>query len=268
MADRTLPAVLDLLRERGAVSKLESDRITVGERTVLVELVDSVDDRRVGGLTHRPAGSDRSVTAKNIESLLEPITAAENADRLDLAAAIATLNALSAPLINWSRGDPMELLASDVETVVTVGLFKPAMGKFDDIELRIIERGDCDPPSREGIEVRLFTPEEAGAAMVGADVVFITGSTLLYGGLDRYLGLTPADATVVLVGATASFLPTPLFDAGVDIVAGAVVSDPIQVREAVKAGACGTELHKSGVDKTYVLAESADHDSPHLRFDT
>ncbi len=268
MADLILPSVLALLRDRGAVSDWALDRITVGERTILVELVDGGRDRRVGGLAHRPAGSDDSIAAEDIGALLEPVDADQDADRIDLASAVATLNALSAPYINWQRGDPMELLSQDVETIVTVGLFKPAMGKFDDIELRIIEREDCDPPVREGIAVSVFTPDAAETAMGGADVVFITGSTLLYGGLDRYLQLAPMDAVVVLVGSTASFLPEPLFAAGVDVMAGAFVSDPDRVREAIEASACGTDLHTSGVEKTYVLADSTDHDiAARLRFD-
>jgi uncharacterized protein (DUF4213/DUF364 family) len=204
MADRILPAVFTLLRERGAISAWTLDRVTVGERTILVELVDDVHNRRLGGLAHRPAGSGDSVTAEDIEALLDPIETVGDADRIDLATAVATLNALSEPYIEWHRGDPMELLPSGVETVVTVGLFKPAMRKFDDIELRIIEREACPPPSQEGVAVSMFTPAEAKGAMEAADVIFITGSTLLYGGLNRYLDLAPADAPVILVGATAS----------------------------------------------------------------
>lgn len=255
MADRILPAVFTLLRDRGAISAWTLDRVTVGERTILVELVDDAHNRRLGGLAHRPAGSGDSVTTEDIEALLDPIETVGDADRIDLATAVATLNALSEPYIEWDRGDPMELLPSDVETIVTVGLFKPAMRKFDDIELRIIEREACPPPSQEGVAVSMFTPEEAKGAMEAADVIFITGSTLLYGGLNRYLDLAPADATVILVGATASFCPEPLFAAGVDVVAGAVVSDPDRVSRAIEAGACGSGLHTSGVEKTYVSSE-------------
>ena len=54
-----------------------------------------------------------------------------------------------------------------------------------------------------------------------------------------------------MVGATASFLPGPLFDVGADAIAGARVSDVSRARAAVERGACGTDLHDAGVEKVY-----------------
>jgi len=62
---------------------------------------------------------------------------------------------------------------------------------------------------------------------------------------------------VVVVGATASALPDPLFAAGADVVAGAAVDDPDAVRAAVRAGACGTDLHDAGLRKGVVAAADA-----------
>jgi hypothetical protein len=88
--------------------------------------------------------------------------------------------------------------------------------------------------------------------MAGAEVVFVTGSALVYGGIEQYVSAAPDAATVVLIGATVSMRPEPLFDAGVDVVAGASVEDIDRVRTAVLAGACGTELHDRGVRKGFV----------------
>jgi uncharacterized protein (DUF4213/DUF364 family) len=246
MSDRVLSAALSALRRRDALSDRRLERVTVGERAVLVEL--GAHDREFGGLAHRPGGSDGSVAATSLEGLLAPIGASAGS-RLELAGGIAAMNALSAPFIEWRRGDPMERLPPGAETIVTVGLFRPALRKFGDVEVRVIEREARSVPDAD---VRLFTPDEAEAAMDRADVVFVTGSTLLYGGLERYIGAAPEAATVVVVGATASFVPEPLFSAGVDVVAGAAVTDPAGVRAAVRAGACGTDLHDSGVEKVYV----------------
>ncbi|WP_436347857.1 Rossmann-like domain-containing protein [Natronorubrum sp. FCH18a] len=65
----------------------------------------------------------------------------------------------------------------------------------------------------------------------------------------------PPEATVVLIGATASGLPEPAFEADVDVVAGADVVAPDRVRDAVKQGACGTDLHDAGVRKVYTVAD-------------
>ncbi|MXR22367.1 Rossmann-like domain-containing protein [Halobacterium bonnevillei] len=78
---------------------------------------------------------------------------------------------------------------------------------------------------------------------------------MIYGGIERYLAAAPDAATVVCIGATASLLPDPLFDAGVDVVAGADVTDPAETRVAVADGACGTDLHDRGVRKVYAARE-------------
>ena len=153
----------------------------------------------------------------------------------------------------------MALLDPSVETVATVGLFRPAFRKFDGVEVRVVERDPVDPATVStpaGVSLRSFIPAEAAAAMEGADVVFVTGSTLVYGGIERYLDAAPASATVVVVGATASSLPDPLFDRGVDIVAGAAVDDPVRTRHAVARGACGTDLHDRGVRKVYAARDA------------
>jgi uncharacterized protein (DUF4213/DUF364 family) len=152
----------------------------------------------------------------------------------------------------------MALVDDDVDTVVTVGLFRPAFRKFADVTVRVIERDPVDDvPTPERVAVESFTPAETATAMAGAEVVFVTGSAFVYGGATDYLAAAPADATVVVVGATASFLPEPLFAAGVDVVAGAAVSDPAPARAAVRNGACGTDLHDAGVRKVYVAASGA-----------
>jgi hypothetical protein len=153
----------------------------------------------------------------------------------------------------------MALVADEVATVVTVGLFRPAFRQFADVTVRVIERDPIgDVPAPPGVAVESFTPDQATAAMAGAEVVFLTGSAFVYGGATDYLDAAPADATVVVVGATASFRPEPLFAAGVDVVAGGAVTDPATVRGAVRAGACGTDLHDAGVRKVYVAASETD----------
>nr|WP_233739990.1 DUF364 domain-containing protein [Halovenus carboxidivorans] len=154
----------------------------------------------------------------------------------------------------------MATLTDEAAVVTTVGLFRPAFRKFGTATVRVIER---DPPPAESVEappevtVETYEPGEAAAAMAGADVCFVTGSVLLYGGFGAYLDAA-AEATVspvVLIGSTASHLPAPAFDAGVDVVAGARVTDIEAVREGVRAGDCGTDLHDAGVEKVYVTAE-------------
>lgn len=251
---------IELLRDRNSPSTAV-ERVTVGDRVVLVELTGRGDvptGATRAGVAHRPAGDPPGTDDRTLERLLRavgPSAGAESSNRLTRALGIAAVNALSAPFLDWRAGDPMALLDADVDCITTVGLFRPAFRKFDDVTVRVIERDPIeDVPSRDGVDIETFTPDAAAVAMAGADVVFVTGSTLIYGGLDAYLDAAPADATVVVIGATASFLPEPLFDRGVDVVAGASVSDPDAVRDAVARGACGTDLHDAGLRTVYTAA--------------
>ncbi|WP_254529832.1 Rossmann-like domain-containing protein [Natrinema gelatinilyticum] len=271
MTDPILPAVVDRLRTRGALEGTTVDRVTVGDTAVLVELVDTDGDatprnRRTAGLAHRPSGDGEAATelekmsnAVDLETLLAWATQMDSESGtgpLEAAIGVGAVNALAAPFVDWTVGDPMALLDPATETVATVGLFRPAFRKFADVDVRVVERRAVEPVSApEGVRVTAFRPDEATAAMAGAAVVFVTGSTLIYGGLERYLSAAPASATVVLIGATASILPGPAFDAGIDVVAGAAVTDRKRVREAVRTGACGTDLHDAGVRKVYLVAD-------------
>jgi hypothetical protein len=246
-----------LLGDRAA--EAADPRVTVGARVVLVEL-GHPDHGRLAGVAHRPRGSPPDAwpaTAAELASL-----AVESSARLRRAVGVATLNALSAPDVEWLPGDPMAALSPAVSVVATVGLFRPAFRKFADVDVRVVER---DPPAAAaidappGVTTATFAPDACATAFEGADVCFVTGSTLVYGGIDGYLDALTAAAVplVVLVGSTASFLPTPAFSAGVDVLAGASVTDPDRVRARAVDGDCDTDLHGDGLRKGYVAARDS-----------
>jgi uncharacterized protein (DUF4213/DUF364 family) len=260
VSSTVLDRVAAALEEAAATAR--NPRVTVGDGVVLVEL-DHPDHGRLAGLAHRPDGDPAAVgldvDAASVPALADLATG--GGTHLGRAIGVATLNALSAPAVDWQAGDPMEDLPADVVTIGTVVLFGPALRKFDAVEVRVVERDPPDTvPAPEGVTVRLFEPADCEAAFDGVDRCFVTGSVLVYGGLDRYLSVLSAAgvAPVVLVGATASHLPGPAFAAGADIVAGASVTDPDRVRSRVAAGDCATDLHGAGVEKVYVA------DSDHL----
>lgn len=187
-------------------------------------------------------------------------------DPVAAALGVATLNARSVGEIPWQVGDPMAALDRDVDRIATVGLFRAAFRKFDDAEVRVIERepvGSVDAPA--GVTVSVFDPDQASTAIEDVDVLFVTGSSLLYGGTAAYLRVAADVPTVVLIGATASFLPGPALDAGVDVMAGTRVTDPGRVLDGIADGLCGTDLHDAGLEKVYVAA-AADHEG--LTFDS
>lgn len=236
------------------IASATNPRLTLGPRVVAVAVEDPADGRLVG-LAHRPhSGDDEGdFEGRSVADLAAGATDADS--RLARSVAIATLNALSTPEVPWRVGDPMAALPAAANVVATVGLFRPAFRKFSDVTVRVVEREQVDADAvaaPAGVAVETYRPSETAAAMAGTDVVFVTGSTLVYGGVEAYLRAAPAAATTVVIGATASMLPDPLFAAGADVVAGAAVDDPAAARAAVRAGACGTDLHDHGVRKGYV----------------
>ncbi len=170
---------------------------------------------------------------------------------------VATMNALSVPLIDWVDGDPMDSIGSGVSVVAIVGLFEPALRKFGAKDVRVIEREPLDPDAinaPDSIDVSTHLPEAVDSAFAGVDVLFISGSTMGYGGLDSYLTAATNIPTVIVIGASASFIPGPLFDTGVSMVAGARVSAPDTVRSGILAGGCAADLHQFGLEKVFVTA--------------
>ncbi len=236
-------------------------QVTVGDRALLMSCYHP-DEGTLAGVAHRPSEPVTDPVAPDaiVEQLAREATDAP-AGSVVRAVGLATLNALSVGMVEWLVGDPMAALDASVETVATVGLFRPAFRKFGDVSVRVVERdpGSVAPESLpERVPTALFSPDEVDTAFAGADVCFITGSTLVYGGIDAYLAAAREASIplVVVVGATASMLPDPLFDRGVDLVAGARVGDVASVREHIAAGDCGTDLHDAGLQKVYCAADS------------
>lgn len=253
MATRTAERVLlervyDELGDRRTDTPVT--RYTVGERLVAVAL-----DEAAVGVAHCPAGDVDAAVPDVGDALSRWAFEPPGNDPVAAALGLAALNARSAGAIPWHAGDPMAALDPDVDRIATVGLFGAAFRKFDAIDVRVIERepiGTVDAPS--GVTVSTYGPEEAERAIADVDVLFVTGSSLIYGGTTAYLRAAVDVPTVVLIGATASFLPGPAFAAGVDVVAGTRVTEPDRVWAGIESGLCGTDLHDAGLEKVYVTA--------------
>jgi len=90
-------------------------------------------------------------------------------------------------------------------------------------------------------------PAEAAPGVVPqADVVAITGATLINHTLEGLLALCRPEALVLVLGPSAPLSPV-LFDYGVHILSGAVVEDVEAVLQAVSQGANFRQVHRQGV---------------------
>jgi uncharacterized protein len=90
-------------------------------------------------------------------------------------------------------------------------------------------------------------PAEAAADLIPkADVVALTGTTLINQTFDGLMALCRPDAQIAVLGPTTPLSPI-LFDHGVQIASGALVRDEQAVLRAVSQGANFRQLHQQGV---------------------
>ncbi len=173
----------------------------------------------------------------------------DSSEPLKLAGAIAGLNALTAQC--WQRGQmgdyrlELDLDAQDAvelppeAEVVVVGALVPTMRalKARGGPWWVVEK---DPRTLKGEELDHFVPAEEMAAAAGrADILFVTGTTLVSRSLEPILAAARPQARVIVLGPTSSCSPEPLFAAGVDLVGGVWVRRPDELLDVLAAGGSG-----------------------------
>ena len=144
--------------------------------------------------------------------------------------AVATVNALAE--MCWRRRPAPEAeLRSGVDAydaagigpgdkVVMVGAFVPFLKALKRRRQRWTAL-EMDAATLKPDEMAHFRPADAAASVVpGADVVLITGTTLLNDTLDGLLKLCRRDARVVVVGPTVGLFPDAFLRRGVSVMGG------------------------------------------------
>ncbi len=90
-------------------------------------------------------------------------------------------------------------------------------------------------------------PAEAAATVIPqADVLAITGTTIINGTFEGLMALRRPDTFVLVLGPTTPLSPV-LFHRGVNVLSGAVVENVDAVLRAVNEGANFQQIHKQGV---------------------
>jgi len=183
------------------------------------------------------------------------------------AVGIATMNALAE--MCWSRRPSPEVelkvgvdafdtaAIAPGEHVVVVGAFVPF--------LRALKRMgqpytvlEIDPRTLKPDELDHFRPaEQAPAVVPSADVVFITGTTMLNNTLEGLLSLCKPEARVVVVGPTVSLLPDAYLRRGVNILGGVRVAEPDALLDVLAEGGSGYHFFGRSAEKTVLIAKSA-----------
>lgn len=199
-------------------------------RVGLASLVSAIDPGLVGDDPTRDVPAGMSVHALAAR-LADPV--ATNTNQASLA--MAAVNSLLGPPRHSSPawGQDVIVERGQGKNVAVVGHFpfveelKDAFANFWVLEKRP-QPGD-------------HHASMAGDLLPRADLVAVTGTTLLNGTLAGILNLCRADALVVLLGPTTPFAPG-LFDLGVDVLAGSDVVQPDAVHAGIAAGHCFRHL--------------------------
>lgn len=155
---------------------------------------------------------------------------------------VAAINALlpDPDLERSIQGNADELLVGmgAGRTVAIVGHF-PFVPRVREVaaEFFVIERtpDDDDLPA-----------DQAPQVLPRCEVIGITGMTLANHSLEALLGYCSPEATLMVLGPSTPFSDV-LFEAGVDILSGSIITDIEAVMSAVAEGARFPQIHQAGV---------------------
>jgi uncharacterized protein (DUF4213/DUF364 family) len=147
------------------------------------------------------------------------------------------------------------------DNVVVVGAFVPFLKELKrrGQAFLILEQ---DPATLKADELPFFRPaEQAAEILPDADVVLITGSTLVNNTLEHLLALTRPEARVTVVGPTVGMLPDAFLARGADVLGCVRITEPDAFLDLLAEGGSGYHFFGRSAQKLVLVRRSA-------RFDT
>jgi len=192
----------------------------------------------------------------------------EHDQGLRRALGIAVMNALAT--LCWDRKPPPNVTmeigidALDAarirpnERVVMVGAFGPYIRKLRrrGQPFVVLEK---DPTTLRADEMGLYRPAEQAAAVVPeADVLLVTGTTLVNDTADALLALARPGAEIVMIGPSVSLVPDALFRRGVRVAGGVRVTDPRALLALLAEGGSGHHFFGRSADKVVLIRDAAE----------
>jgi uncharacterized protein (DUF4213/DUF364 family) len=187
------------------------------------------------------------------------VTAAPCGDAIGRALGIAALNALAEAC--WVRRPaPGVTLARDrdafaattlrpADRIVVVGAFTPFLRALKEAGRRCVVL-EADPARLAVDDAAVYRPASEAAEIVPqADVLLITGATLVNGTLDRLLALADPAARITILGPSVGMLPDAFLGRGVAILGGVRITAPDAFLDLVAEGASGRALFGRACEK-------------------
>lgn len=175
---------------------------------------------------------------------------------------IAVVNALSASC--WEQNPPLDYSIErgsdaldtveipNIANVVVVGALAPILK-------RLKQRGkpyaviEMDPRTLKPDELLFWVPVERTAEVVAkADLLVITGTSILFHSLEPILAAAKPGTQVVVVGPTASMLPGAFFRRGVSVLGGDLVTRSDDLLDILSEGGSGYHFFGKSADRIII----------------
>jgi uncharacterized protein (DUF4213/DUF364 family) len=143
------------------------------------------------------------------------------------------------------------------DRVVVVGAFVPFLKELKrrGQPFLVLEQ---DPATLKADELPFFRPAERAAEILPqADVVLITGSTLVNNTLEDLLALAPSAARVTIVGPTVGMLPDAFLARGADVLGCVRITMPDPFLDLLAEGGSGYHFFGRSAQKLVLVRRAA-----------
>lgn len=217
-----------------------------------------------------PSSAGRVFDPRHIEDLAveEVLLALSSPEPIKVAVALATLNALHASCLRRGlKGDYRLEMGADAQDRIDLTSDRPAavVGALVPVLRALKARGgrwwviEEDPRTLKGEELKHFVPADRAQEVIPlAEVLVITGATLVNHTLEGLLGMVRPGAEVAVIGPTVSFTPEPLFERGVRVVGGVLVKDARGTLDVLAAGGSGYHFYGGLAERIVMTKGSSD----------
>jgi uncharacterized protein (DUF4213/DUF364 family) len=174
---------------------------------------------------------------------------------------LATLNALSVPFL-MDRGDAAGAVDDITDypqcfvdkKICMAGPIIPTLKRLQERGIRNVTIiGSKEAAKEESNFGNYVAPEKAPEALAACDTAVFPGASIADGTIEHLIRCTSRNATLIVVGPTAGFIPDPLFRRRVAIIGTVTVTDSDLALDLLSEGATAQQLFKRCLRKIMVI---------------